>query len=353
MRLNLDPASPLPLYHQLAEGIRYQIATGVLEPGAALPSLRDAARRWGVNLHTVRHAYASLATEGLVRTQAPHGTVVVGRRAAAAQGAPKRIHAAGPDRSSHGRSRSGSQEAREADRFLLDMLREAASRYGLTSSEVRHRLAFLGAAVSAAPPVYVIECSETQAADLALQVSADWQASAQGWSLERPGEPPTGVIVATYFHYNDIRTRWAERSASVHFVAIHPDPALAPRLQQFGRRGRRTRVLVCERDHTMAGNIAADLRCVLPSDRFELVPTVESSVGSALATADPNTAVLFSPREWGSLIPAQRADPRAIEIRYLIDPKDLTTLGQELGWEPRELPSAQHVPARRSRSASI
>jgi len=353
MRLSLDPASPLPLYHQLAEGIRYRIATGALEPGTALPSLRDAARRWGVNLHTVRHAYASLAAEGLVRTQAPHGTVVVGRRAAGAEGAPKRIRGAHPDRSSHSRSRSASQGAREADRFLLDVLREAGTRYGLTPSEVRHRLAFLGAAVSAAPPVYVIECSETQAADLALQVSADWQVSAQGWSLERPGEPPTGVLVATYFHYNDIRTRWPERSASVHFVAIHPDPALAARLQQFGRRGRRTRVVLCERDATMAGNIAADLRSVLPSDRFELVATVESSVGSALTTADPDTAVLFSPREWGSLIPAQRADPRAIEIRYLIDPKDLITLGQELDWELRELPSGEHVPARRSRPASI
>ena len=87
MRLYLDPASPLPLYHQLAEGIRYQIATGVLEPGAALPSLRDAARRWGVNLHTVRHAYASLAAEGLVRTQAPHGTEVVERKVRAAPAA--------------------------------------------------------------------------------------------------------------------------------------------------------------------------------------------------------------------------------------------------------------------------
>jgi DNA-binding transcriptional regulator YhcF (GntR family) len=353
MRLTLDPASPVPLYHQLAEGIRYQIATGALEPGTALPSLRDAARRWGLNLHTVRHAYARLAAQGLVRTQAPHGTVVVGRRTAGASGASNRIRADNSERSSRSRSLSASQEAGEADRFLLGMLREAGTRYGLTPTEVRQRLAFLGAAMNPTPPVYVIECSETQAADLALQVSADWQVSAQGWSLERPGEPPVGVLVATYFHYNDIRTRWPERSASVHFVAIHPDPALAARLQQFEPRGRRTRVLLCERDATMAGNIAADLRSVLPSDRFELVPTVESSVGSALATADPNAAVLFSPREWGSLIPAQRADPRAIEIRYLIDPKDLTTLGQELDWEPRELPSAQYVPARRSHSASI
>jgi len=332
MRLALDPASPLPLYHQLAEALRYRIATGALEPGTALPSLRDAARRWGVNLHTVRHAYASLAAQGLVRTEAPHGTVVLGRRA------PK---PAALDRG-------------EADRFLARMLREAATRYGLTPVEVRQRLAFLGAAVTpSSERVYVIECSETQAADLALQVSARWNVSAQGWSLERPGAPPPGALVATYFHYNDIRTRWPERSASVRFVAIHPDPDLAVRLEGFRRRGRRIPVLVCERDAAMAGNIAADLRAVLPSDRFELVPTVESAPGSALSMAGAAAPVLFSPRSWAALSPAARADSRAIEIRYLVEPKDLSSLGEELDWEPRPSPPAQQSSPSRVRAASV
>lgn len=332
MRLALDPDSPLPLYHQLAEALRYRIATGALEPGTALPSLRDAAQRWGVNLHTVRHAYASLAVQGLVRTQAPQGTVVLGRRA---------LRPAAHDRA-------------EADRFLTRMLREASTRYGLTPVEVRQRLAFLGAAATpSSEPVYVIECSETQAADLALQVSARWNVSARGWSLERPGEPPSGVLVATYFHYNDIRTRWPERAASVRFVAIHPDPELAGRLETFRRRGRRIPVLVCERDAPMAGNIAADLRAVLPSDRFELLPTVESSPGSALATAAAAAPVLFSPRAWAALSSAARADSRAMEIRYLIEPRDLSSLGDELDWEPRELPPAQQASPRRVRAASV
>jgi len=71
-----------PDISQMGTDMMGQFATtGALEPGTALPSLRDAARRWGVNLHTVRHAYASLAAQGLVRTEAPHGTVVLGRRA--------------------------------------------------------------------------------------------------------------------------------------------------------------------------------------------------------------------------------------------------------------------------------
>jgi hypothetical protein len=145
-------------------------------------------------------------------------------------------------------------------------------------------------------------------------------------------------VVATYFHYNDIRMRWPERFPAIRFVAIHPDPDLASRLGRFARRGRRVPVLVSEREAAMAGNIAADLRGVLRADRFDLMPTIESAPDAALATAPPGTPVLFSPREWGRLEPAQRADPRAIEIRYLIEPRDLESLGEELDWTPRALP---------------
>src|SRR3954451_5834848 len=77
MVARLDPSSPIPLYHQLAEAVRAEIAAGTLEPGDRLPPLRVAADAWGVNLHTVRHAYRALAEAGLVRTTAPRGTVVL------------------------------------------------------------------------------------------------------------------------------------------------------------------------------------------------------------------------------------------------------------------------------------
>jgi DNA-binding transcriptional regulator YhcF (GntR family) len=322
MRLNLDPASPLPLYHQLAEAIRYRIATGALKPGTVLPSLRAAARQWNVNLHTVRHAYAALAELGLVRTEAPRGTVILG----------------------------GSRRApgNPADAFLARMLHEARERFGLSAEELRQRLGSLGeGSGEAGETVHVIECSESQAADLAAQVGARWNTSARGWSFERPGEPAAGPLVATYFHYNDIRTRWPERFASVHFVAIHPDPALSARLAAF-RHGRgRTSVLVCERETAMATNIAADVKAVLSADRFDVLPRVESSPGAALAAAPKATPVLFAPRVWAALTPAQRTDPRAIEIRYLIEPKDLAALGEQLGLAPASPRRATSVPARR------
>ena len=354
---NLDPASPVPLYHQLAELLRYRIATGALAPGTALPPLRAAARQWGVNLHTVRHAYAALAALGLVRTRAPHGTLVLG-------GAPRRGdtgNAGAGRRGSRRRDAAARSDNGTADEFLARTLREAQERFGLDPAELGRRLALMDETARAGEPVHVVECSETQAADLALQLSGRWNVAARGWSLERPGEPPPGPIVATYFHYNDIRTRWPERFPAAHFVAIHPDPALAARLEAFrgeqgprrarrqgsgagrdakGRGARaaataRTTVLVCEREAAMARNIAADLKALLSADRFDVTPRVETRAGATLATASAETPVLFAPRMWAALSAARRADPRAIEIRYLIEPRDLDALGEAMGWRPR------------------
>lgn len=310
MRPRLDPASPVPLYHQLAEAIRYQIATGALGPGAPLPPLRDAARQWGVNLHTVRHAYAVLADQSLVRTQAPFGTMVAGSRA----GLPDKI-----------------------DRFVQQVLRDAA-RIGIAADALRERLARagIGGGHNAPEELRVVECSTTQAADLAGQIEAAWQVRAQPWTLEGPGEPPRGLIVGTYFHYNDIRTRWPARFPEVRFVAIRPDPKLLDRVRAFVRRGRRTQVRVCEREAGMAANIAADVAGILSPAQFEVVPVVETEPGAALEKAAGSRGpLLFAPRVWARLTESQRADPRVIEVRYIIDPRDLAELGLERRWHAR------------------
>lgn len=311
MHLRLDPGSPVPLYHQLAEALRYQIATGAIAPGTVLPPLRRAATEWGVNLHTVRHAYAVLAEQRLVRTQAPTGTVVLG-----AAPAPT-----GDD---------------AVDAFVAGVLREAAESYGLSAGELQRRLALAaGAAESSAATVHVVECSETQAEDLARQVEEAWRVRALPWSLERPGEPPQGPVVATYFHYNDIRTRWPERFAAVQFASIRPDPALAEQLRPFAREGGATPVLLCERDDSMARNIAADLAAVLPPEGFALDTVVTASPGEALDAAAERQPVLFAPRVWGALPPEKRADPRAFEVRYRFDPHDLATVGARHHWASR------------------
>jgi len=61
----------LPLYQQIVEELREQIATGTLPPGAVIPSETELGARYGVSRITVRHAIAALRATGLIITE--HG----------------------------------------------------------------------------------------------------------------------------------------------------------------------------------------------------------------------------------------------------------------------------------------
>jgi len=76
MQLQLDRDSGVPLGTQLAWRLRSAIERGELGPGAKLPSLRDAAAAAGVNVNTVRAAYAKLESAGVVTTEQGRGTFV-------------------------------------------------------------------------------------------------------------------------------------------------------------------------------------------------------------------------------------------------------------------------------------
>jgi hypothetical protein len=181
----------------------------------------------------------------------------------------------------------------------------------------------------------VIECSTSQALDLARQVQERWQVTAKPWSLERAGEPPPGTLLGTYFHYNDIRTRWPRRLGQVQFTSIHPDPSLAARIRALIPSDARATLILCERDAEKARNAAADLAAVLPSPGFEIRTLVASNPATALHVAGRDQPVLFTPRVWGSLGPAERADPRAMEVRYLFDQTELAAVAERLQWRPR------------------
>jgi DNA-binding GntR family transcriptional regulator len=65
------------LYQEIAESLRQQIASGELQPGARLPSVRDTAQQWRCTPGTVGRAYRQLADEGLIGGQRGGGTRVV------------------------------------------------------------------------------------------------------------------------------------------------------------------------------------------------------------------------------------------------------------------------------------
>lgn len=76
MIIQLDMQSELPIYSQLVYQIIEGIASGELQLGEALPSVRNLAADIGVNLHTVNKAYTLLKQDGYIQVHRQKGVVV-------------------------------------------------------------------------------------------------------------------------------------------------------------------------------------------------------------------------------------------------------------------------------------
>lgn len=74
--MKLNKASPIPLYYQLAERLREQIAAGELQPGAQLPAERDLSEQAAISRMTARQAVAYLVREGVLEVRPGVGTFV-------------------------------------------------------------------------------------------------------------------------------------------------------------------------------------------------------------------------------------------------------------------------------------
>lgn len=83
--MQIDPASHVPIYLQIVEGIRAAIAAGVYHPDELLPSLRAFAFELKVNPNTVQKAYDELEREGLVYARRGVGILVAKRGTESAQ----------------------------------------------------------------------------------------------------------------------------------------------------------------------------------------------------------------------------------------------------------------------------
>ncbi|MBQ7978761.1 MAG: GntR family transcriptional regulator [Candidatus Methanomethylophilaceae archaeon] len=76
MDLIISTSSGKPIYEQLKEQIKDKIISGELEPGYALPSMRDLAKVLKVSLITTKRAYQDLESEGFIITAVGKGSFV-------------------------------------------------------------------------------------------------------------------------------------------------------------------------------------------------------------------------------------------------------------------------------------
>ncbi|NND97970.1 MAG: GntR family transcriptional regulator [Pirellulaceae bacterium] len=80
LRIQITTGSSLPIYRQVVDQIRQAVATGTLEVGHALPSVRALAGELVVNPNTIAKAYAALVRDGVLESQQGRGYFVAARR---------------------------------------------------------------------------------------------------------------------------------------------------------------------------------------------------------------------------------------------------------------------------------
>lgn len=80
LHLAIDPKASTPVFRQIMERLKLAIASGRLQTGDPLPSVRDLATRARINRNTVAKAYAQLEQQRVIETRVGHGSFVAERK---------------------------------------------------------------------------------------------------------------------------------------------------------------------------------------------------------------------------------------------------------------------------------
>jgi GntR family transcriptional regulator len=76
VQLHISSQDGVPIYLQIVNQVKYQVASGRLSPGEELPPIRALAEQLLVNPNTVARAYRELELAGVVTKRRTAGTYV-------------------------------------------------------------------------------------------------------------------------------------------------------------------------------------------------------------------------------------------------------------------------------------
>lgn len=76
MYIRIEPSSSVPIYRQIMDQIKFQIAAGVAKEGDKLPSVRELAASLAVNQNTILKVYTELTRENILVVERGEGTFV-------------------------------------------------------------------------------------------------------------------------------------------------------------------------------------------------------------------------------------------------------------------------------------
>lgn len=78
--IRIEPSSSVPIYRQIIDQIKYQVAAGALKQGDKVPSVRELAATLAVNQNTILKVYNHLCTENILRIERGDGTYVAANK---------------------------------------------------------------------------------------------------------------------------------------------------------------------------------------------------------------------------------------------------------------------------------
>jgi GntR family transcriptional regulator len=78
LQIHISPNDGVPIYLQIVNQVKYQVASSRLAPGQELPPIRVLAEQLVVNPNTVARAYRELELAGVVTKRRTAGTYVSG-----------------------------------------------------------------------------------------------------------------------------------------------------------------------------------------------------------------------------------------------------------------------------------
>ena len=76
VQIHISPNDGVPIYLQIVNQVKYQVASGRLAPGEELPPIRVLAERLRINPNTVVRAYRELELAGVLEKRGTTGTFV-------------------------------------------------------------------------------------------------------------------------------------------------------------------------------------------------------------------------------------------------------------------------------------
>jgi GntR family transcriptional regulator len=117
MKIKVDSKSSIPIYYQIFDQIKHQVAVGELVVGQKMPTIRELAIELEINPNTVAKSYLELQREGILDTVQGVGTYVKGN---------KQI------------LKPGERENKLAE--ILNKLLDEASRYGFSKEDLLRAL---------------------------------------------------------------------------------------------------------------------------------------------------------------------------------------------------------------------